>query len=90
MVDGYGNSLPSPPGRLRLGNLMARARMTVLYDQAQALNRLVAGTSNKSEWLLGYFTLWGDMAAAFEPIGDLYKWQVRELGGKFKNSPNNY
>lgn len=64
---------------LRIGNKAARERMAVLYDQAQARNYLVLGTSNKTEWLLGYFTLWGDMAAALEPVEDLYKTQVLEL-----------
>lgn len=61
---------------IRIGNKLARERMAILYDFAQEHQLLVVGTSNKSEWLLGYFTLWGDMAAAFEPLGDLYKTQV--------------
>ncbi len=65
---------------LRKGNLMARARMIVLYDQSEAFKGLVIGTSNKTEILLGYTTLWGDMASAINPIGDLYKTQVRQLG----------
>lgn len=64
---------------LRKGNLMARARMIVLYDQSEVFKGLVIGTSNKTEILLGYTTLWGDMAAAINPIGDLYKTQVRQL-----------
>ena len=64
---------------LRKGNLMARARMVVLYDQSEVFKGLVVGTSNKTEILLGYTTLWGDMAAALNPIGDLYKTQVRQL-----------
>ncbi len=63
----------------RKGNLMARARMIVLYDQSEAFGGLVVGTSNKTEILLGYSTLWGDMACALNPIGDLYKTQVRQL-----------
>jgi NAD+ synthase len=64
---------------LRKGNLMARARMIVLYDRSAAHKALVVGTSNKTELLLGYGTLFGDMASAVNPIGDLYKTQVREL-----------
>ena len=63
----------------RRGNLMARARMIVLYDQSEAFKGLVVGTSNKTEILLGYTTLWGDMASALNPIGDLYKTQLRQL-----------
>jgi NAD+ synthase len=58
---------------------MARERMTILYDQSQAREALVIGTSNKTEALLGYTTLWGDMACAVNPLGDLYKTQVRQL-----------
>ncbi len=65
--------------RLRRGNKMARERMTILYDFSQYLGGLVIGTSNKSELLLGYGTLHGDMAHAFNPLGDLYKTQVRQL-----------
>lgn len=64
---------------LRKGNIMARQRMIVLYDQSSALQALVVGTSNKTEALLGYTTLYGDSAAAFQPIMDLYKTQVRQL-----------
>lgn len=65
----------------RKGNIMARARMIALYDRSEAFRGLVIGTSNKTEILLGYTTLWGDMAAAINPIGDLYKTQVRQLAG---------
>jgi NAD+ synthase len=64
---------------VRQGNIMARARMIILYDQSEAFNGLVVGTSNKTEILLGYSTLWGDSASALNPIGDLYKAQVRQL-----------
>ncbi len=64
---------------LRKGNLMARARMIVLYDQSEAFKGLVIGTSNKTEILLGYTTMWGDMASAINPVGDLYKTQLRQL-----------
>jgi len=53
--------------------------MIVLYDQSVAFNGLVMGTSNKTEMLLGYSTVFGDSAAALQPIGDLYKTQVRQL-----------
>ena len=65
--------------KLRQGNLMARARMIVLYDSSEAFKGLVVGTSNKTEILLGYTTVWGDMAAAINPIGDLYKTQLWQL-----------
>jgi NAD+ synthase len=65
--------------KTRQGNIMARSRMIVLYDQSEAFKGLPIGTSNKTEILLGYSTLWGDMASAINPIGDLYKTQVRQL-----------
>jgi NAD+ synthase len=65
--------------RMRRGNKMARERMTILYDLSMKHKALVQGTSNKTEFLLGYTTLWGDMACAINPIGDLYKTQVRQL-----------
>jgi NAD+ synthase len=64
---------------VRKGNIMARQRMIVLYDQSAAWRGLVIGTSNKTEVLLGYSTLFGDSAAALQPIEDLYKTQVRQL-----------
>ncbi len=64
---------------LRKGNIFARMRMIVLYDQSAAFNGLVIGTSNKTETLLGYSTVYGDNAAAVQPIADLYKAQVRQL-----------
>src|SRR5215216_1026435 len=63
----------------RKGNIMARSRMIVLYDQSESFKALPIGTSNKTEILLGYTTMWGDMASAINPIGDLYKTQVRQL-----------
>ena len=65
--------------RVRRGNVMARQRMLVLYDRSAAFDGLVAGTGNKTEALLGYGTLHGDMAAAIAPIGDLYKSQLRAV-----------
>lgn len=63
----------------RRGNVMARQRMIILYDQSAAFNGLVIGTGNKTEILLGYTTLYGDSACALNPIGDLYKTQVRQM-----------
>lgn len=63
----------------RKGNIMARARMIAMYDQSEVFQSLPIGTSNKTEILLGYTTMWGDMASAINPIGDLYKTQVRQL-----------
>lgn len=66
--------------RVRKGNVLARLRMIVLYDQAESFGGLPIGTSNKTEILLGYTTIFGDSASAINPIGDLYKTQVRQLG----------
>jgi NAD+ synthase len=65
--------------RVRRGNIMARLRMIVLYDQSASFQGLVLGTGNKTEILLGYTTLFGDSACALNPLGDLYKTQVRQL-----------
>lgn len=65
--------------RIRRGNVLARLRMIVLYDQSAAFEGLVLGTGNKTEILLGYTTLYGDSACALNPLGDLYKTQVRQL-----------
>jgi NAD+ synthase len=77
-VDAYFERFPSA-SKLQLGNKCARERMSVLYDFSARRKALVAGTSNKSELLIGYSTQFGDSAAAFQPIGDLYKTQVFEL-----------
>ena len=93
MVDGYfgrdadaGSGEVGAGGRsvadatpLRRGNFMARMRMAVLYDRSVTWRGLVVGTGNKTESLIGYTTLFGDQACAFNPIGDLYKSQVRQL-----------
>ncbi|MBN2045023.1 MAG: NAD+ synthase [Anaerolineales bacterium] len=68
-----------PDATLRHGNIMARMRMVVLYDQSADFNGLVIGTGNKTEILLGYTTIFGDSACAINPIGDLYKTQLRQL-----------
>jgi NAD+ synthase len=78
MVDAYFNRFPDA-NSLRRGNLMARERMVVLYDQSSLLQALVFGCGNKTELLLGYCTLHGDTACAMIPLGDLYKTQVRAL-----------
>ncbi len=65
--------------KLRRGNIMARMRMVTLYDQSMAWGGLVMGTSNKTEFLLGYSTIYGDSGVALHPIADLYKCQVRQL-----------
>jgi len=64
---------------VRRGNLMARMRMATLYDRSVTFGGLVVGTGNKTESLIGYTTLFGDSACAFNPIGDLYKSQVRQV-----------
>ncbi len=78
MVDPLFERFPEAD-RVRRGNAMARARMIVLFDQSMAFEGLVVGTGNKTEILLGYTTLYGDSACALNPIGDLYKTQVRQL-----------
>jgi NAD+ synthase len=80
MVDAYAKAVKGLDN-LRLGNKMARERMSILYDLSQAYNALVIGTSNKTERILGYGTIHGDCACAVNPIGELYKSQVRELAG---------
>jgi NAD+ synthase len=64
---------------LRRGNFAARMRMAVIYDRSVTWGGLVVGTGNKTEALIGYTTLFGDSACAFNPIGDLYKSQVRQV-----------
>jgi len=78
MVDPYFERHPEM-SKLRKGNIMARTRMIVLYDHSETFGGLVVGTGNKTEILLGYSTLYGDSACALNPLGDLYKTQVRQL-----------
>ncbi len=78
MADGLIGLFPDMD-RIRQGNIMARMRMVTLYDQSVAFNALPVGTGNKTEILLGYTTLFGDSACAINPLGDLYKTQVRQL-----------
>lgn len=65
--------------KIRLGNIMARVRMIILFDLSKKHNALVCGTENRSEHLLGYFTRFGDAASDIEPIAHLYKTQVYQL-----------
>lgn len=77
-IEAYFERFPDADA-LRRGNKMARERMTILYDHSARWKGLVLGTSNKTELLLGYGTLYGDMASALNPLGDLYKTQVWAL-----------
>jgi NAD+ synthase len=77
-IDAYFARFPDADQKRR-GNKMARERMTILYDQSWAFKGLVLGTSNKTELLLGYGTIYGDMASALNPVGDLYKTQIWQL-----------
>ncbi|MGD0057591.1 MAG: NAD+ synthase [Methanomassiliicoccales archaeon] len=82
VIDAYQNLLPSAERKDLLGNVMTRSRMIVLFHHANLMNRVVMGTSNKSELLIGYFTKFGDGGADFQPIGDVYKTEVRDLAAK--------
>lgn len=77
-VDALLEAVPAEE-RVRRGNVMARVRMIVLYDQSAEFDGLVIGTGNKTEILLGYTTQFGDAASAINPVGDLYKTQLRQL-----------
>jgi NAD+ synthase len=77
-VDALVGAIPEDQ-QVRRGNIMARMRMIVLYDQSAEFHGLVMGTGNKTELLLGYTTQFGDAASAINPLGDLYKTQVRPL-----------
>ncbi len=87
MVDAYFSRFPEADP-VRRGNKMARERMSVLYDLSSLHTGLVLGTSNKTELLLGYGTIHGDIASAINPLGDLYKTQVRQLAD-FLELPEN-
>ncbi|MCP4684938.1 MAG: NAD+ synthase [bacterium] len=78
MIDAYYETIDDDM-RLRAGNKMARERMSILFDQAYEMNRLVLGTGNRTEICLGYTTLFGDSACSANPIGELYKAEVRDL-----------
>lgn len=78
MIDAYFSKYPSKSRKTK-GNKMARERMSILYDFSVREKALILGTSNKTELLLGYGTIHGDMACAINPLGDLYKTQLRQL-----------
>ncbi len=82
-VDAYFSRLPAA-SRVRRGNKMARERMSVLYDRSALERAFVIGTSNKTELLIGYGTIYGDMACAINPMGDLYKTQIRDLAAHLR------
>ena len=73
------SAFPLSPSDMARANLKARMRMATLYALAQTRDYLVAGTGNKSELMVGYFTKYGDGGVDVEPLGALYKWQVRQL-----------
>ena len=85
MIDAYFKNEKEATS-LRMGNKMARERMSILFDYSSKENALVVGTSNKTEIYLGYSTQFGDSACAFNPIGDLYKTNVWELS-RYLNIP---
>jgi len=78
MIDSYFSTIDET-NRLRAGNKMARERMAVLFDIAYETNRLVLGTGNRTELCLGYTTWYGDAACSINPIGQLYKTEVRQV-----------
>jgi NAD+ synthase len=78
-ASGAGGAGVTDASAVRRGNFMARMRMSVIYDRSVTFGGLVVGTGNKTESLIGYTTIYGDNACAFNPIGDLYKSQVRQL-----------
>ncbi|MBC7363249.1 MAG: NAD+ synthase [Candidatus Aminicenantes bacterium] len=82
-IDAYFSAFPTDNQLLR-GNKMARERMSILYDFSAREKALILGTSNKTELLIGYGTIHGDMACGINPMGDLYKTQVRELARYLK------
>jgi NAD+ synthase len=80
-LEGFYKTIPifDQADRLCKGNIKARTRMIYLYYYANKLNKIVCGSSDKSETMMGYFTKWGDVAADISPLMDLYKTQVRKL-----------
>lgn len=78
-VDAISSLVGCGRDKVAKGNIISRVRMIILYDRSRFYNALVLGTSNRTESLLGYFTLWGDMACAIAPLGSLYKTQVYSL-----------
>lgn len=79
ILDSFASQIGDELSRIRKGNLAARIRMSLLYDYSACKNLLVVGTSNKSERMLGYGTIYGDMACALNPIGELYKGEIFEF-----------
>lgn len=79
ILESYKNSIYGDLNNLRVGNICARIRMTLLYDYSAKLGGFVVGTSNKSELMLGYGTIYGDMACAINPIGDMFKSDIFEF-----------
>ena len=79
VIDAYAGTIGENLSPVRLGNLCARARMSLLYDYSASIGALVVGTSNKSELTLGYGTIFGDTACAINPIGGLYKTEIFEF-----------
>ena len=79
IVEDFEKVFLTKPDENSLANVKARIRMIMLYEYANSTNRLVCGTSNKSELLIGYFTKYGDGGADIQPIGDIYKTQVVKL-----------
>jgi NAD+ synthase len=84
ILEGFYSTIPAynQKNQINKGNIKARIRMVVLYYYANKFNKIVCGSSDKSETLMGYFTKWGDGAADISPIMDLYKTQVRRLAIK--------
>jgi NAD+ synthase len=80
-LEGFYKTIPiyDQADKLSKGNIKARTRMIYLYYFANKLNKIVCGSSDKSETMMGYFTKWGDVAADISPLMDLYKTQVRKL-----------
>ncbi|MEA3297679.1 MAG: NAD+ synthase [candidate division Zixibacteria bacterium] len=81
MIDAYFPSI-TDYNRLRAGNKMARERMSILFDIANELDRLVLGTGNRTEICLGYTTWYGDAACSLDPLGELYKTEIRQLASR--------
>jgi NAD+ synthase len=88
-LDGFYKTIPifDQADKLCKGNIKARTRMIYLYYYANKLNKIVCGSSDKSETMMGYFTKWGDVAADISPLMDLYKTQVRKLAEYMGISP---
>jgi NAD+ synthase len=82
-IDAYFSAFPTDNPLLK-GNKMARERMSILYDFSAREKAIILGTSNKTELLIGYGTIHGDMACGINPLGDLYKSQIRDLGQHLK------